>query len=237
MFILTIHAKIKVMKSRDGFAVPLVIFLVLALVVVGGILYVHYVYLPKMAAQNSNTNQPAPITSSVTANIVSSSTTSTPIQPAGEAKQCMTSMDCFIAAAQTCTPATVEWTSTSTLFQVFTQTSQAQLKLGGLNSAGTCSFSDHVNSLTLSITPQNEQEWESVQGVTAAQIQQQLQTTQAQEQSSVGSTLTCPVALKTLVQALTAWSSGAFSFNDLNAENCIVVSATGTKSYVSTSNY
>jgi hypothetical protein len=146
-------------------------------------------------------------------------------------------MNCFIAAAQTCTPATVEWTSTSTLFQVFTQTSQAQLKLGGLNSAGACSFSDHVNSLTLSITPQNEQEWESAQGVTAAQIQQQLQATQAQEQSSVGSTLTCPVVPKTLVQALTAWSNGAFSFSDLNSENCIVVSATGTKAYVSTSNY
>jgi|GEM_PF-1630582 hypothetical protein len=41
------------MKSRDGFAAAIVILIVFALVVTGGIAYVHYVYLPRMAAQNT----------------------------------------------------------------------------------------------------------------------------------------------------------------------------------------
>lgn len=55
------------MKSRDGFAAAILVFVILALVVAGGIAYVHYVYLPRMAAQNSNSS-----TSSIT-NLASSS--------------------------------------------------------------------------------------------------------------------------------------------------------------------
>jgi hypothetical protein len=42
------------MKSRDGFAGAIVIFIVLALVVIGGIAYVYYVYLPHMASENTS---------------------------------------------------------------------------------------------------------------------------------------------------------------------------------------
>jgi len=40
------------MKSRNGFATTIIILIVLALAVIGGIVYIHYVYLPHMTAQN-----------------------------------------------------------------------------------------------------------------------------------------------------------------------------------------
>ncbi len=38
--------------NRNGFVVPLIIFAVLALALIGGIAYVHYVYLPRIATQS-----------------------------------------------------------------------------------------------------------------------------------------------------------------------------------------
>ena len=55
------------MNSRDGFAAAILVFIALVLVVISGIAYVHYVYLPRMAAQNSNSS------TSLTTNLASSS--------------------------------------------------------------------------------------------------------------------------------------------------------------------
>ncbi len=69
------------MKSRDGFAAVIIIFVILALVVIGAIAYVHYVYLPQMAAQNSSvpaistTSTPSALTSSTAATSTIISTT------------------------------------------------------------------------------------------------------------------------------------------------------------------
>jgi hypothetical protein len=54
------------MKSRDGFATAIVISIVLALAVIGGIAYAHYVYFPHMTAQNGSTSQTSSSTSLTT---------------------------------------------------------------------------------------------------------------------------------------------------------------------------
>jgi hypothetical protein len=43
--------------KKDGFAAVLVVIIVLAVAVIGGIVYVNYVYLPQMAAQKNNIAQ------------------------------------------------------------------------------------------------------------------------------------------------------------------------------------
>ena len=87
--------------NRKGFAPVVVIFAVLALAVMGGIAYVHYVYLPKMAAQNNNSAQTA-----ATATISSSTTptsmkhaTSTVRTATSGSKNCGNNVNCLIAAA------------------------------------------------------------------------------------------------------------------------------------------
>jgi hypothetical protein len=70
------YGTIKIMKSRDGFAAAILVFVILALVVIGGIVYVHYVYLPKMASENTSTVS-AVSTSSVSAPAVPVVATST----------------------------------------------------------------------------------------------------------------------------------------------------------------
>ena len=61
------------MKSRDGFAAAVVVFIALALVVIGGIAWVHYYYLPHMASESTSTVS----TSSVSVPVVPAVTTST----------------------------------------------------------------------------------------------------------------------------------------------------------------
>jgi hypothetical protein len=122
------------MKSQNGFVAAIVVFVVLALIVIGGIAYIHYIYLPKMAAQ---TNNPAQPTSTLTATITTttitlpagcvsatgynaitgqscSSTTPTstvsktalPSQPSTGSNGCGSNANCFIQATKICSPTT-----------------------------------------------------------------------------------------------------------------------------------
>ncbi len=84
------------MQSRDGFTTGIVISIILALAVIGGIAYAHYVYFPRMAAQNTSTSRissPAPLTDQTSSievgdnnsgpiTIASTTTASTSIAPA-----------------------------------------------------------------------------------------------------------------------------------------------------------
>jgi hypothetical protein len=52
--------------KKDGFAAVLVVIIVLAVAVIGGIVYVNYVYLPQMAAQKNNIAQSTSTTATTT---------------------------------------------------------------------------------------------------------------------------------------------------------------------------
>jgi hypothetical protein len=214
------------MKSRDGFAAALVLFVVLALVVAGGIAYVHYIYLPKMAAQG---NTPV-ASSSSTPSVPASPTATTPIATQVTSGGCADNdMNCLIAAAQNCSPTSMEWTQTINLFGFFNQTSQVHLALTGLNSDSKCAFSERTDNLILSLTSSTIQAAQA-KGITQAQIQQQLQTSQAQaRQQSVGTTINCALSTNTLVQILTKWSGGSFGSSDLASGNCVATTPSGAK--------
>jgi hypothetical protein len=227
------YAIIKAMKSRDGFAATLALIIVFIVAVIGAIVYVHYTSR-QPAPQNNTAIQSS---STVSANAIASPTATVPIAPPAAAgpKSCSTNnLNCLIIAAANCSPAAVEWTQTITLLGVYNQTSQIHLALNGLNSAGKCSFSDRTDSLTLSLTSQAEQSAKA-QGMTDAQIQQQLQAAQTQaSKQSVGTTVTCALATKTLVEILTNWSKGVFSSSDLASGSCTATLPNGAKTPLST---
>jgi hypothetical protein len=224
----------KIMKSRNGFAATLVLIIILVVVVVGVIAYFHYAYPPQPTPQNNTVTQSSS-TASTNPTISPTATIPVAVQPTAGPKSCSNNnLNCFIAAAANCSLASVEWTQTITLLGVYNQTSQIHLALSGLNSAGKCSFSDRTDSLTLSLTSQAEQSAKA-QGMTDVQIQQQLQAAQTQaSQQSVGTTVTCALATKTLVQMLTNWSKETFSSSDLSSGNCTATLPNGTKAPVST---
>jgi len=119
---------------------------ILALVVIGGIAYVQFIYLPQMAAQSNNLAQPTStptMASQPTAN--PSSTASTAIVPmAGSPtgpSECGTSLSCFEIAATTCSPADVTFSALGTT---------AQLKISGLNSGNKCLFAEQTDGMNLS---------------------------------------------------------------------------------------
>lgn len=66
------------MKCRDGFAAILVLFAVLVLAVVGTILYVHYYYLPRMAARTSSEQSATTSTPTVSTVITTTSPNGAP---------------------------------------------------------------------------------------------------------------------------------------------------------------
>ncbi len=225
------------MKSRDGFAAAILVFVILALVVIGGIAWVHYYYLPHTAADNANTTQAAP-TSSV-ASVVPTPTASTTSTSSAPTKTSVTKVEnntgliscasndlsCLIAAARTCSPASVEWSSTLNLFGAFIQTTKSNLILGGMVS-GKCSFTNRVDGVSLAI-PSTTIAQAEAKGITAAQIQEQLQQSDAQAQQSVGMTTKCTFTTSYLTQMLTNWSEGNLSSNDLNPGNCTATEANG----------
>ncbi len=214
--------------NRDGFAAVILLFAVLALAVIGGIAYVHYVYLPKIAAQNNNVAQPT--STSASSSLPASATpiaTTTATQAAAGSKACAANdMNCLIAAAAKCSPAAVEWTATVNFLDVFTETAQNHLALKGLSSAGKCAFSERVDDVSLAVTSQAEQQAKA-QGVTDAQIQQQLQASNAQAKQSIGMTTSCTFTTTYLVQMLTNWQKGNISSSDLTSENCTATDAGG----------
>src|SRR6266851_7757583 len=82
-------------------------------------------------------------------------------------------MSCFMTAADTCFPATVEWTATLDFLGFFTETAQSRFILKGPDSSGKCIFSERVDTVDLSISPQAAEQAKA-KGATDAQIQRQL---------------------------------------------------------------
>lgn len=221
------------MRSNAGFAPVLVLLAIIAiLAVAGGVAYMRYGRAPQGAAPSSASGTAAATSTPPSVSAVSGSSTA----PAGSVespavagpKDCGTDMSCFVAAAGTCAPATVEWVQSTVVFGVFDQEGQLHLSLGVPNAGSGCVFSDRTDKVTLSVTPQGGQ-WAKAQGATDAQVQQQLQAAQAQADRSAGASITCTLPTKTLVQMLTAWSEGSSTTSAFSANNCTAALPDGTK--------
>jgi len=212
------------MKSRDGFVAAIVAFVVLVLIVVGGIAWVHYYYLPHMAAEDASSIQTTPTTSVAVVPASPSSIAST------SSTSCTnTNLGCFIAAAQTCSLATTTWTGTIDVSTLFAESVKSQLAIKGLNASGKCIFSDDAVSATGIVTSQFLSGAEA-QGLTAAQAQQEVQ---GEANQSAGQTSECTFTPSALVSLLTDWSKGSINVNAFASGNCTSNSTTNTEINVS----
>ncbi|MBU6500807.1 MAG: hypothetical protein KGJ89_04680 [Patescibacteria group bacterium] len=193
--------------NRQGFA-PIIILLIVAgmLVIGGGIWY--YKAHPPAASLNQQQSE---------------SSTSSAATTAGPMVCAANDIHCLAAAAQNCSQASVEWTQTSTVQNVFNQTTQINLAIKGLDATGRCSFSARMDSVDLSLTTQEEQQAKAA-GNSDARIQQLLQgaTTLARQQS-VGAVISCSFASNNLVQIL-----NDFGTANLTSDNCTKTSPAGT---------
>lgn len=178
----------------------------------------------KAIPQNPINLQPASNTGQFPASLA---TTSIPSVGGTTANSCADNdISCFIAAAKTCSPASVEWTATINFLDIFDQTTRSHLAIRGLNSSGKCSFSERVDNVNLAITSTTEQQAKA-QGATDAQIQQQLQASNAQAKQSIGITTSCAFTTGYLVQMLTNWQKGNLSSSDLASGSCTATNASG----------
>jgi hypothetical protein len=174
------------MKSNKngGFAAAWVVLIVLVLIVAGGIAWVHYVYLPKMAAQTIDSAKPAStstITSAYPAGCISTSgyssangqpcsgatstpalTTSTailPSQSSNGSSGCGSDANCFIEAAKTCSPTTAVISVEQPIdFDLVNLTEQ--LTLGG-KQASNCLFKANQTNATVELNQQVVQAYEA----------------------------------------------------------------------------
>jgi hypothetical protein len=133
-------------------------------------------------------------------------------------------MSCFIAAAKTCSPATVTFTGTIDVSALFAESVQNALAIKGLNGSGRCVFSDDEKSATGIVTPQFLAGAEA-QGLTAAQAQEEVK---SEAQQSAGATSECTFTTSALVSLLTDWSAGPVSASAFIAGNCTSNSTSNT---------
>lgn len=138
-------------------------------------------------------------------------------------------MSCFIAAAKTCSPATVTFTGTIDVSTLFAESVQNALAIKGLNGSGKCVFSDDAKSATGIVTPQFLAGAEA-QGLTAAQAQEEVQ---SEAQQSAGATSECTFTTSALVSLLTEWSAGPVSASAFTAGDCTSNSTTNENINVS----
>jgi hypothetical protein len=211
-------------KSQKGSAAAIVIFLVLALAVVGAIAWVHYYYLPHMAAESPSTTQATSTSLTATSTLATSSATvnstqtTTAVGSTAEPIVCVNNdLSCFISVAQKCSPSQVEWSMSLNLFG-FIETTQSHLAVSG-GSVGACLFSERLDGANVTIASATMAQAEA-QGTTAAQIQQQIAQSNAQAQQSIGTVTKCIFTTSYLTQVLTKWSQGSGSSNDLPTSKC-----------------
>lgn len=201
-------------SSRRNITIALVLVLIAILVIGGGTVLVG------RALPGNNVQQAIPTTSA----------TSPPIGVPGNNGSgsigCGTDISCFISAARSCNPASVEWTSTMNILGVFNQATRARLALQESNSIGTCSFSDRIDDVKVSATDQAAAAARA-RGLTDSQIQNQISATQTQLRQTIGITTNCTFTTSYLVTMLTNWSKGVFSSKDLAPGQCTATAANG----------
>jgi len=224
-------------KNRQGMtAIAIILIIVAAILSIGlgaGIRY----YQDKLSKNNNIRNTTSTKNSVVvspqgTTSITQSSTTSAPTSSQNAQLKTTTincansDFNCIIAAVQNCAPASMEWT-TSIGYLI----TQAKLSLKGLNSDGKCSFSEYTVNASFDETQLKQAD--KAQGMTDAQIQQQLQTALTQfnyiKQQVIGTTIDCTISTSSLAKAFTNWSKGTLSTDDLSSGNCTQTLPNGTK--------
>lgn len=115
-----------------------VVCAIIALAVIGGIVYVHYVYLPQMAAQSNNVAQKTatstmPLLTSTTSISFTKNATGTVRTTVPGSKNCNNDINCLIAAAtDNCSPVSGEYTFQYSANQQNNQTSGISLAIPGL---------------------------------------------------------------------------------------------------------
>ena len=117
---------------------------------------------------------------------------------------CGTSMDCFITAAENCSPASVTNTMTTNIFGA-QETSTSFLTISG-TSGGKCAFSIRADKIDLKFPP------ETPQDIVAQK--------QAQFKALEGQTRICAYAFSDLSPMLTRWKVGTLSSSDLTLGGC-----------------
>jgi hypothetical protein len=206
--------------NRSGFATTIVLLAVFALAVIGGIAWVHFVYLPKMAAQNSTASQSAP--NPIVQSPASSATiTSTSIQSNSASTATTTTTcdnyQCLIAAASQCQPISVTISYSGMPFPLdpdISESGQTKYEIQKSSGVNNCNliFSSPITVLSVS---EKGRAAALAQGMTDAQINAQLQTMNNSLKSEVvtQSQNTCPSNTSTISAYL------AYYENDLKNGN------------------
>lgn len=207
--------------SRKGFVDPVLLgagaLILVCLVVLGFSLY-HFrgtnlsSLVPHVPSISTSSTQQA----STTSVAVVKTPTTTQAKASSVSGSCSTSMNCFITAAQKCSPATVSFTGTIDVSALFAESVKSQLAIKGLNSSGKCIFSDDAISAKGIVTPQFLSGAEA-QGLTAAQAQQEVQ---GEANQSAGQTSQCTFTPSALVSLLTDWSKGPINVSAFTPGNC-----------------
>lgn len=203
---------------------PAIIVTVVLVLIFGGAASAAYYTFFAQPAQ-------APVTvatSTTPVSAMASSTVPSTQNPTAGPTVC-TDMSCLAAAArEQCSPASLN-EATTTDFDLgtvaFTWSIKEKLAVKGLNSSADCIFSDETISNDFTVTPQQEQKMEA-QGMTKAQIQQQLQASNASAANTDG-IMTCSFTTTRLTQILTDWSQGTTNSSDFNSSNCTDVGVNG----------
>jgi hypothetical protein len=131
---------------------------------------------------------------------ISKPSTTTPFS-----KDCGTDMNCFIAQASTCGPASVEFSDTINLFGAGAITTTSNIVIGKTTAANTCSFTKRTDKM--SAVRLNSK------GVPVGPSQS--------DDTSVGIMEACrAIPAAKLVAVLTNWNKGNFDSNDLADYNC-----------------
>lgn len=212
------------LMSRKGFVDPILLgagALIMVCLVVLGFSLVHFkgvnlgALMPHISSiQNASTSPQTSTTSAITS--IQKTSVPTPTNATPGSGVCRTSMSCFIAAAKTCSPATVAFTGTINVSTLFAESVQNALAIKGLNGSGRCIFLDDAKSVTGIVTPQFLVQAQA-QGLTSAQAQQEVQ---YEAQQSAGITSECTFTTSALVSLLTDWSKGPVNANTFTAGNC-----------------
>jgi hypothetical protein len=137
-------------------------------------------------------------------------------------KDCGTDINCFIAAANTCAPAAVNYADSSNLFGYISVNAIADLQTSP-TADGSCLFTD--KTLTESFaTNATGQQLALSEGLSQGDINSQLASlSAAANKQTIGSVLMCALPSNDLATIITNWTHGNMSTDDFSGYQCTTV--------------
>jgi len=109
---------------------------------------------------------------------------------------------------------------------MFNQTSKQILSIDGFDSSKKCTFSILTEDVNASVIPEAQAQAKA-QGITDAQIQQQIQETNTQLKQSIGINMKCSFSTSYLTELLTNWLKGDNNFGSDQLSKCSITDANG----------